>query len=323
MTATRHLLDRLLADLGDGVVTHTHAIPARTGTSVPWPGWVPELVRERYAAAGVAAPWSHQAEAASLAFGGEHVVVATGTASGKSLAYQLPLFASAQAHGRGPTAIYLSPTKSLAADQFRRICELDMPGVRAATYDGDTSREMRAWARAHANLLLTNPDMLHHALLPGHERWGPFLRRLRYVVVDECHAYRGVFGSHVGLVLRRLRRVADHYGASPVVILASATVADPADSASRLIGAPVRGVTADGSPRGAVDVVLCEPPFSEFTGESGAPLRRSATSVAAGMRGDCLRACTADADCAASNGTCKKSYIGAASTGVCEVAFGG
>ncbi|MDQ1724566.1 MAG: box helicase protein, partial [Frankiaceae bacterium] len=167
-----------------------------------------------------------------------------------------------------------------------RICELDMPGVRATTYDGDTSREMRAWARAHANLLLTNPDMVHHALLPGHERWAPFLRRLRYIVVDECHAYRGVFGSHVGLVLRRLRRVAEHYGAAPVVIFASATVADPAESASRLIGAPVRGVTVDGSPRGAVDVVLCEPPFSEFTGESGAPLRRSATAVAAGMLAD-------------------------------------
>ena len=286
MTTTRHLLDRLLADLGDGVVTHVHAIPARLGTSVDWPDWVPPAVRERYLAAGVEQPWSHQAEAASLAAGGEHVVVATGTASGKSLAYQLPVFAAAELSGRGPTALYLSPTKALAADQFRRICELDMPGIRATTYDGDTSREMRSWARAHANLLLTNPDMLHHALLPGHERWGPFLRRLRYVVIDECHAYRGVFGSHVGLVLRRLRRIAERHGAAPIFILASATVSDPAESASRLIGVPVRGVTVDGSPRGAVDVVLCEPPFTEFTGEGGAPLRRSATSVAAGMLTD-------------------------------------
>ncbi len=288
MTATHLLLDRLLADLGDGVVTHVHAIPAREGADVAWPAWVPAPVRERYVAAGIARPWAHQAEAASLAAGGRHVVVATGTASGKSLAYQLPLFsaASARPDGRGPTALYLSPTKALAADQFRRICELDMPGVRATTYDGDTTREMRQWARAHANLLLTNPDMLHHALLPGHERWAPFLRRLRYVVVDECHAYRGVFGSHVGIVLRRLRRIAERHGASPVFVLASATVSDPAESASRLVGEPVTAVTADGSPRGCVDVVLCEPPFTELTGEGGAPLRRSATSVAAGMLTD-------------------------------------
>ena len=286
VTATRHLLDRLLADLGAGVVTHVHEIAAREGSAVEWPDWVPPGVRDRYEAAGIARPWSHQAEAASAAVAGEHVVVATGTASGKSLAYQLPLFAAAQPDGRGPTALYLSPTKALAADQFRRICELEMPGIRATTYDGDTTRELRGWARAHANLLLTNPDMLHHALLPGHERWGPFLRRLRYVVVDECHAYRGVFGSHVGIVLRRLRRVAERYGASPVFVLASATVSDPEQSAARLIGAPVRAVTTDGSPRGAVDVVLCEPPFSDVPGEGGVPLRRSATSVAASMLTD-------------------------------------
>jgi DEAD/DEAH box helicase domain-containing protein len=289
VTTSRLLLDRLLADLGEGVVTHVSRIDARVGSAVGWPEWVPEAVRERYAGAGIAGPWSHQAEAATAAWSGEHVVVATGTASGKSLAYQLPMFAAlgaAPAGRGGPTALYLSPTKALAADQFRRICELEMPGVRATTYDGDTSREMRAWARANANVLLTNPDMLHHALLPGHERWGSFLRRLRFVVVDECHAYRGVFGSHVGLVLRRLRRIAAHYGAAPVIVLASATVSEPGESAGRLVGAPVRAVTRDGSPRGAVDVVLCEPPFSELTGEGGLPLRRSATSVAAGMLAD-------------------------------------
>ncbi|MCU1676366.1 MAG: box helicase domain protein [Frankiales bacterium] len=283
MTTSRFLLDRLLADLGEGVVTHVHHIPPRTGEPVDWPLWVPAPVRDRLVGSGITLPWSHQAEAAGTAWSGEHVVCATGTASGKSLAYQLPVFAAARPDGRGPTALYLSPTKALAADQFRRICELDMPGVRATTYDGDTSREMRAWARQHANLLLTNPDMLHHAMLPGHERWGPFLRRLQYVVIDECHSYRGVFGSHVGLVIRRLRRIAERYGASPVFVLASATVSEPAESASRLIGAPVRAVTDDGSPRGAVDVVLCEPPFGELTGEGGVPLRRSATSVAAGM----------------------------------------
>ena len=298
-------LERLVDGLADGVVTHVSQVPARTGAPADWPEWVPDDVRAAYAASGITRPWSHQAEAAEHAWQGRHVVVATGTASGKSLAYQLPLLsalgrgartepdpaeglagARSNAARRGPTALYLSPTKALAADQFRRINELGVHSVRAAMYDGDTSREMRTWARTHADLLLTNPDMLHHALLPGHERWASFLRRLEYVVVDECHAYRGVFGSHVALVLRRLRRLAERYGASPVFVLASATVSEPAASASHLVGAPVVAVTADGSPRGAVTVVLCEPPFTDLTGEGGAPLRRSATAVTAGMLTD-------------------------------------
>jgi DEAD/DEAH box helicase domain-containing protein len=243
----------------------------------------PEL-REALESAGIRAPWTHQAQAADLAWSGQSVVVATGTASGKSLCYLLPALTAAAAGGG--TTVYLAPTKALAGDQLRAIGELGLEKVRAATYDGDTPMEERDWARRHADLLLTNPDMLHHGLLPGHARWKTTLRSLRFVVVDECHHYRGVFGSHVAQVLRRLRRVAHHYGADPVFILASATVSDPGTTALRLTGAPAAEVTDDGSPRGSVDVALWEPPLTELDGENGAPVRRPATAEAATILAD-------------------------------------
>ena len=150
---------------------------------------------------GVTAPWRHQAEAAELAYAGQHVVVATGTASGKSLAYQLPALATLLADPRA-TVLYLAPTKALAADQLRAVAGLDLEGVRPACYDGDTPRTEREWIRRHSRFVLTNPDMLHHGILPGHAHWSGFLRRLTYVIVDECHTYRGVFGSHVAHVLQ-------------------------------------------------------------------------------------------------------------------------
>ena len=229
--------------------------------------------------AGMTRPWSHQRAAIDLAAAGQHVVLATGTASGKSLGYLAPVLSvasegAATPGGRGATAIYLAPTKALAADQLARIESLAVPGVRAATYDGDTPPDERRWVRDHANVVLTNPDLLHHSLLPGHERWSRFLRSLEYVVVDECHVYRGVFGSHVASVLRRLRRVAARYGASPTFVLASATVSDPATHASRLVGMPVAAVTEDGSPRGAMTFALWEPATEDGH-------RRSATTEAA------------------------------------------
>ena len=229
--------------------------------------------------AGMERPWSHQRAAIDLATAGAHVVIATGTASGKSLGYLAPVLSAAcegaAAPGlRGATTIYLAPTKALAADQRARIEAMAVPGVRAATYDGDTPPDERRWIRDHANVVLTNPDLLHHSLLPGHERWSRFLRSLEYVVVDECHVYRGVFGSHVSAVLRRLRRVAARYGASPTFVLASATVSEPATHASRLIGMPVAAVTDDGSPRGAMTFALWEP--GTVDGH-----RRSATTEAA------------------------------------------
>ncbi|MDX6256216.1 MAG: box helicase protein [Frankiales bacterium] len=273
-----------------GDVTHVEHVPARPARTTGWPAWVSPLVVDRLRLAGVTAPWTHQAEAATLAWSGHSTVVATGTASGKSLAYLLPALTTLVESGDGlrpSTTLYLSPTKALAMDQLRAIRSLQLTQVRAATYDGDTPREERDWVRGHANLILTNPDMLHHAMLPGHARWSQFLRGLRYVVIDECHGYRGVFGSHVAQVLRRLRRLCTKYGADPVFILASATVSDPAVSAQRLTGVPMTPVTDDGSPRGPVAFALVEPPLQPgFTGENGAPVRRSATAETADLLTD-------------------------------------
>ena len=257
------LLNRLRArtsTAADSPITHVERVPARSGRTTPWPSWVTPALRESLTAQGIPVPWEHQAQAATLAVEGTHVVVATGTASGKSLAYQLPVFTRLLTDERA-TALYISPTKALAADQLRAVARLGLEGVRPATYDGDTSREERDWIRQHSRFVLTNPDMLHHGILPGHERWAPFLRRLAYVVIDECHTYRGVFGSHVAHVLRRLRRLAARYGGSPTFVLASATSGDPGGSASRLIGLPVAEVTSDASPRGGVTFALWEPPL--------------------------------------------------------------
>jgi DEAD/DEAH box helicase domain-containing protein len=221
---------------------------------------------------------------------GQHVVVCTGTASGKSLGYQLPVLTTLRQDPHA-TALYLAPTKALGADQLRATGLLTHEGplreIHPATYDGDTPAEVRQWVRENARWIFTNPDMLHLGILRSHQRWARVLRRLRYVVIDECHAYRGVFGSHVALVLRRLRRLVRHYGADPVFVLCSATTADPAASASRLIGAPCVAVTEDGSPQGARTVALWEPPLlTTADGENGAPVRRSATVEAAGIMTD-------------------------------------
>jgi DEAD/DEAH box helicase domain-containing protein len=188
--------------------------------------------------------WSHQAEAIDHARAGRDVVVATGTASGKSLCYQLPI---AEAVTDGGTALLLYPTKALAQDQLRGLADV---GVIAATYDGDTTPDERTWARRNATALLTNPDMLHVGLLPYHERWATFLLRLRYVVVDELHTQRGIFGTHVAHLLRRLRRVCAQYGSDPTFLFGSATIGEPARLASQLCGKAVAAVTDDGSPRG-------------------------------------------------------------------------
>ncbi len=258
---------------------------------MPWPAWASPALVEAWTARGVAQPWAHQVAAAEAAHAGRHVVLATGTASGKSLAFQLPalseVLGSRRGNGRpGSTVLYLSPTKALAQDQLHALSTLGVPGLAACAHDGDSPREQRAWARDHAEYLLTNPDMLHHSLLPGHARWARFFAQLRYVVVDECHHYRGVFGAHVALVLRRLRRVAASYGASPTFVLASATVADPALSAHRLTGLEVEAVDEDSSARGQVTLGLWEPPFTSYGGENGAPVRRAATAEVADLLAD-------------------------------------
>jgi DEAD/DEAH box helicase domain-containing protein len=281
------LLATLLAgtEPEDDPVTHVHHLPARPSHSSPWPSWVPQPLRERLAERGVLEPFDHQVAAAELARAGQHVVVATGTASGKSLAYQLPALTALTEDPRA-CVLYLAPTKALARDQLASVAALADPSVRPAAYDGDTPQEEREWVRRHSRWIVTNPDMLHRGILPAHQRWSSTLRRVAYVVIDECHAYRGVFGSHVGHVLRRLRRICRRYGAEPVFVLASATVADPGTAAGRLVGAPVTAVTEDGSPRPGATFALWEPPLTERTGEHGAPLRRSAAADAAGLLAD-------------------------------------
>ncbi|MWA06885.1 DEAD/DEAH box helicase [Actinomadura sp. LD22] len=284
-------LDRLLADPSRrGRITHVERVPAREGRRTGWPAWSPPLLVDRLAAAGIAAPWEHQAAAAEHARAGRSVIVATGTASGKSLAYLLPsieaIYAGEDDHRREGTVLYLSPTKALAADQLRALRGLRLTRVRAATYDGDTPQDERSWVRQHANYVLTNPDMLHRSILPGHSRWSSFLRRLRYVVVDEAHGYRGVFGSHVAQILRRLRRICARYHASPTFILASATTSEPASTASRLTGLDVVAVDDDASPRGPATFALWEPPLTDLRGEQGAPVRRTATAEAGDLLAD-------------------------------------
>ncbi len=268
---------------------------------MPWPEWVAPALYSAFSTSGITRLWSHQREAVDLAHGGSHVVISTGTSSGKSLGYLLPVLSdvldSAEAaSGRGVTALYLSPTKALAADQMAGLTALAIPGLRASTYDGDTPPDERRWIRDHCQYVLTNPDLVHHSLLPGHPRWAPFLRSLRYVVIDECHVYRGVFGSHLAVLIRRLRRVAAHYGSSPTFILASATVADPAAQASALIGMPTRAVVVDGSPRESMTFGLWEPGLVTGSGGGGAndggadkedaPRRRSAVAETADLLAD-------------------------------------
>ncbi|WP_310961515.1 DEAD/DEAH box helicase [Nocardioides terrisoli] len=286
------LVSRLTArpDRADALV-HLEEIPARAAQVVDWPGWLSTDVRESFVGAGITQPWRHQVDAAALAREGHHVVVATGTASGKSLAYLMPaLSAITGSRGdkgqRGATALYLSPTKALAHDQADALGRLAVPGLRISTHDGDSSKEQRQWTRDHAEYVLTNPDMLHHSLLPGHERWSGFFAALQYVVIDEVHHYRGVFGSHVAQVVRRLRRICAAHGSDPTFVLASATVAEPAESARRLTGLDVTAVDHDGSPHGRSTLLLWEPPFVAGVGENGAPVRRSATAEVADLLTD-------------------------------------
>ena len=272
-----------------GRLTHLEHLPARRGRLADWPAWVPRHLTEALRDAGVSRPWAHQATAAESAHAGRNVIISTGTASGKSLGYLLPALTGVL---HGGTALYLAPTRALAADQLRIVRSLGIPGVRAAVLDGDTPAPQRSWARAHATYLLTTPDMLHHMLLPRHARWDGFFRRLRYVIIDECHGYRGVFGSHVAQVLRRLRRIAAHHSGSPdgprepVFILTSATISEPQQCARLLTGLAADAITADSAPRGPLTFGLWEPPLTRLRGEAGAPVRRTATAEAAGLLAD-------------------------------------
>jgi DEAD/DEAH box helicase domain-containing protein len=286
------LIERLTSAPGrDERLTHLEVLPPRVARTVSWPDWVAPEVSSAWQGAGINELWQHQREAADQARAGIHTVLSTGTASGKSLGYLLPALTSiTEKRGprgqRGSATLYLAPTKALAQDQLNTLRQLGIEGLRVATHDGDSSPEEREWTRDHAEYILTNPDMLHHSLLPGHERWTRFFAALDFVVVDECHHYRGVFGAHVAQILRRLRRVAALYGANPTFVLASATVAEPEVAAARLTGLEVSAITDDASPRGQVALALWEPPFVSHGGENGAPVRRSVTAELADLLTD-------------------------------------
>ncbi len=236
--------------------------PARPANVVGLPPALHQRVVAALAGQGIDGLFSHQADAWLAASRGEHLIVTTGTASGKTLAFNLPVL---DALARDPKlrALYLYPTKALAQDQLRGLAELGVPRVRPAIYDGDTPGERRWQIRRNANIILTNPDMLHVGVLPHHDRWGDVLANLRYVVVDEAHVYRGVFGSHVGNVLRRLRRLARVYGSEPQLLLASATIANPGELARSLTGVDATVIGDDGAPRAERTIALWNPPLTD------------------------------------------------------------
>jgi DEAD/DEAH box helicase domain-containing protein len=252
--------------------------PAREARTSPVPDELDPRVRE---AIGLERLYVHQRAAWDAAARGEHFVVTTGTASGKTLAFNLPVLDELTRDPRS-RALYLYPTKALAQDQFRTLAGYRLPSLRAAIYDGDTPVEHRGQIRRTANLILSNPDMVHIGLLPHHDRWGDVLANLRYVVVDEAHVYRGVFGSHVANVMRRLRRLARLYGAEPQFLLASATISNPGELTARLLGVPTTVIGDDAAPRAERTVVLWNPPLlDEELGLRGSPLAEAAKLQAA------------------------------------------
>jgi DEAD/DEAH box helicase domain-containing protein len=239
-------------------VAYTTGIPAAAARTAPLPDELHDGVRSALERQGLTELYAHQSAVWGAVADGMHVVVTTGTASGKSLAFNLPVL-DALAREPKHRAFYLYPTKALAQDQARALAGLASPNVRAAIYDGDTPTDRRSQIRRWANVVLTNPDMLHLGVLPHHDRWADVLHNLRYIVVDEAHVYRGVFGSHVGNVLRRLRRLAQIYGAEPQLVFATATIANPGELARALAGVDVQVVDEDAGPRAERTIALWNP----------------------------------------------------------------
>src|SRR5579859_2690865 len=245
-----------------GGVTAARHFPARPAQPVPFPQSIPARLMEILKARGIECLYSHQALCMEIASQGRNLVVVTPTASGKTLCYNLPIL-SALVENSEAHALYLFPTKALAQDQLvelNRWTEKLGDDLRTFTYDGDTPQDARKAIRARANLVITNPDMLHAGILPHHTKWGRVFRNLRYVVIDELHYYRGVFGSHLANVLRRLKRIAEFYGSHPQFVCTSATIANPAELATRIIEQDVVLVDENGAPAAEKFFVLYNPP---------------------------------------------------------------
>lgn len=282
------LLAGITSTLDSEGLKSSHVLEAVAAKGVDPDPPLPEALAARLETAGIRRLWTHQAEALEAARRGSSVTVSTGTASGKSLCFNLPAIERILNEPRSK-ALYLYPTKALAQDQLRALRLLGLTELTPATYDGDTPQDERASVRKFANIVLTNPDMLHYGILPNHGAWGHFFSNLKFVVVDEAHVLRGVFGSHVGCILRRLRRIAAHWGSKPVFILTSATVPNPGELAQRLTGLEFTEVTNDGAPRGPKLVAFWNPPFlDEAAGVRASAnwetARILATFAAAGIR---------------------------------------
>jgi DEAD/DEAH box helicase domain-containing protein len=274
----RHIIDSWESDPETAErIVHVETVPARPAIFEAVD--LDQAVEAALGSRGIDRLYRHQAAAIRSIRQGNHTVIAAGTASGKSLCYQVPI-AEAAIDNKAATSLLLFPTKALTRDQFRSLHDFGVPQMVPAVYDGDTDDETRAWARRHANVLLTNPDMLHIGILPGHGRWATFLRRLQYVVVDEVHVLRGIFGSHVANVLRRLRRLANFYGSDPVFICCSATIGNPGELTSELIGLPVSVVEQDTSPTGEKHIVMWNPEVEDEN------LRRSSLAEATNVFSD-------------------------------------
>jgi DEAD/DEAH box helicase domain-containing protein len=253
-------------DSPDRIVTAVRRLEAIGAQHAPFPDGLDPRLKAVLVARGVEAPYTHQADAIAHALAGHHVVITTPTASGKTLCYNVPVLQSIL-QDPAARALYLFPTKALAQDQLAELDRLSQALAEGAgvdlgvfTYDGDTPQDARRSIRTRAHVVLTNPDMLHSGILPHHPRWAKLFENLRFIVIDELHSYRGVFGSHLANVLRRLRRISEHYGSNPVFVCCSATIANPADLAERLTGERFEHVERSGAPRGEKLFVFVNPP---------------------------------------------------------------
>lgn len=291
----RRILDRLRTEPSFGPhVVHEEVIPASAAAYADFPDWVHPALRAAYERRGIERLWIHQREAADLARSGRDVCVVTPTASGKTLAYNLPVADAALRTEGASKALYLFPTKALSQDQVTGLTGLleqvaaiePGPELTCFTYDGDTPPAVRRRLRERGTIVVTNPWMLHQGILPNHAKWVDLFRGLRFVVLDEVHSLGGVFGSHVANVLRRLLRVARHYGSEPVFLASSATIGNPAEHLRRLVGRDVAIVDRDGAPRGAKHFVIYNPPLVNAVADLRANALEEARKLAAIVSGD-------------------------------------
>src|SRR5512146_3166034 len=261
---TERVLERLLDEPSlAGTVLHHQVLPAREAQTAPFPTWLDPRIVRGLEGRGITSLYAHQAEAVEAVHAGEDVVVVTPTASGKTLCYTLPVL-QALAEDPSARALFLFPTKALGEDQVAAFAEIARSSeleIKVATYDGDTPAPIRSVIRAAGQVVVTNPDMLHSAILPHHTKWFQLFEQVRIIVVDELHTYRGVFGSHVANVLRRLLRLCRHYGSNPIIVCSSATIGNPGELAAQLTGRPARLIDRNGAPRGERHLLLVNPPI--------------------------------------------------------------